>query len=386
MKLSNRLNKVPKYIFSKLDALKNYYQQNGYNVIDLSIGDPDIETPDFIVDFLIEALKYPNYHKYPPYDGIEELKISIANYYKRRYNVILDYNDEVAVLIGSKEGIAHLFLALTDFEDYVIIPDPAYPVYKAVANIAGCNICTMPLTFENNYLPKLSNIFEGVKNKAKLLVVNYPNNPTGAVANKSFFNELIKFGKDNNIVIVNDAAYAEIIDKSQQPLSILQSDGAKDIAIEFGSLSKAFNMTGWRIGYVVGNREVIKRIVQLKTNFDSGQFIPIQRAAALALDFADVYTDFLNDIYKERRDLVVKTLKDKNIDVFDSKGTFYVWFKVPQSYKSEEFCSLLLDKAQVLITPGNAFGDREEGYARISLTCKMSELKEAMDKIKNIEF
>lgn len=386
MKVVNRLNKVPKYIFSKLDAIKNDYIKKGIKVIDLSIGDPDVETPDFIVDFFTEALKYPNYHKYPPYEGIEELRIAIANYYKRRFNVELDYNEEVAVLIGSKEGIAHTFLALTDTDDYVIIPDPAYPVYRAAANIAGCNISTLPLNAANNYLPNLNNIYDEIKRKAKFLIVNYPNNPTGAVANKIFFDELVKFGKENDLIVANDAAYSEILDVGQAPLSILQSEGAKDVAIEFGSLSKTFSMTGWRVGYVVGNKEAIKRIVALKSNFDSGQFIPIQRAAALALDFLDIYTDFINEIYNERRQIVVDALKNKKLNVFDSRGTFYVWFKIPDNYKSEEFCSYVLEKANVIITPGNAFGDRGEGYARISLTSKKSEIIEAMKNISSINF
>ncbi|SHF31520.1 aminotransferase class I/II-fold pyridoxal phosphate-dependent enzyme [Caloramator proteoclasticus] len=386
MKLSNRLNRVPKYIFSRLDELKTSYNAKGIKVIDLSIGDPDIETPEFIVDYLTEALKYPNYHKYPPYDGIEELKMSIANYYKRRFNVDLDYKDEVAVLIGSKEGIAHMFLALTDIDDYVIIPDPAYPVYRASAYIAGCNVYTMPLTYEDKYLPRLENIYEEVKRKAKLLVTNYPNNPTGAVSNIDFFTKLIKFGKENDILIANDAAYVEILSNAQKPLSILQVAGAKDIAIEFGSLSKLFSMTGWRIGYVVGNKEAISKIVSVKSNFDSGQFIPIQRTAAFALDFSDVYVDFINDIYRERRKIVVDTLRSKNLTVFDSEGTFYVWFKIPDNYKSEEFCTMLLEKAHVLITPGNAFGDRGEGFVRISLTCNSLDLREAMDNIKAIDF
>ncbi|GFR35054.1 aminotransferase class I/II-fold pyridoxal phosphate-dependent enzyme [Thermobrachium celere] len=386
MKLSNRLNKVPKYIFSRLDELKAKYKEKGIKVIDLSIGDPDIETPEFVVDFLIESLKNQNYHKYPPYDGIEELKISIANYYKRRFNVDLNYKDEVAVLIGSKEGIAHMFLALTDINDYVIIPDPAYPVYRATANIAGCNVYTMPLIAKENYLPNLDNIYDEVKRKAKLLIVNYPNNPTGAVADVEFFKKLIDFGKQNDILIVNDAAYAEILETGRKPASILQVEGAKDISIEFGSLSKIFSMTGWRVGFVVGNREAISKIVSVKSNFDSGQFIPIQKAAAYALDFTDIYVDFINDIYNERRKIVVDVLRSKNLEVYDSKGTFYVWFKVPPNYNSEEFCSLILERAHVLITPGNAFGDRGEGYARISLTSSTKEIKQAMDKINNINF
>ena len=385
MKIVNRTAKLPPYVFSKIDEVKKKLIAEGIDIIDIGIGDPDIPTPDFIVNEAIESIKNSVYHKYPPYDGLDELKNAVAKYYKRKYGVDLDNNNEIAVLIGSKEGIAHLFLALADNNDYVLIPDPGYPVYNAAAVIAGCCVYKMYLKAEDQYLPRLDNIFPEVAKKAKILIVNYPNNPTGAAATDEFYKNLIRFGKENDIVIANDGAYMYICREGTNPKSILQTPGAKDVCVEFGTLSKAYNMTGWRIGYVVGNPQVIKKLMIIKTNFDSGQFGALQMAGAKAINEGDKTIEELNKIYESRRNVVIEGLKRIGIDAYNSKGTFYVWFKVPRGYKSEEFSSQVLEKTGVIITPGNTFGILGEGYCRISLTVSLDRMKEAMYRITNMK-
>jgi LL-diaminopimelate aminotransferase len=288
-------------------------------------------------------------------------------------------------LIGSKEGIAHLFLALADNNDYVLIPDPGYPVYNAAAVIAGCSVYKMQLKAEDQYLPRLDNIFPEVAKRAKILIVNYPNNPTGAVASDEFYKGLIGFGKENDIVIVNDGAYMDICRDGTKPKSILQTTGAKDICVEFGTLSKSYNMTGWRIGYIAGNSEVIKKLMVIKTNFDSGQFGALQMAGVKALNEGAKIIKELNEIYELRRGVVIEKLKQLGIEAYNSKGAFYVWFKVPRGYKSEEFSNHVLEKTGVIITPGTTFGASGEGYCRISLTASLNRLEEAMYRIANMK-
>lgn len=386
MKIVNRTAKLPVYVFSRIDEIKKKLTVQGIDIIDIGIGDPDMPTPDFILQEAIESIKNTAYHRYPPYHGLEEFKIAVAEYYKRKYEVKLDYNSEVAALIGSKEGIAHLFLALADPNDYVLIPDPGYPVYSAAAVIAGCSVYKMYLKEEDQYMPRLDNIFPEVAKRAKILMVNYPNNPTGAVASEEFYKNLVGFGRENDIVIVNDGAYMDICREGIKPRSILQTPGAKEVCVEFGTLSKAYNMTGWRIGYIVGNPQVIKKLMVIKTNFDSGQFGAIQKAGIIALKEGDKTIEELNKIYEIRRAKVIEKLKSIGIYAYNSKGAFYIWFKVPKGYKSEEFASLVLEKTGVIITPGNTFGAFGEGYCRISLTVGTDRIEEAMNRIINMRF
>jgi LL-diaminopimelate aminotransferase len=386
LKVVNRTSKIPEYIFSIFDETKKKLFEKGIKVIDLGIGDPDMPTPEFVVEAMHKFTKDSCNHKYPPYSGIDEFKKAVADYYKKSYNVDLDYKTEVVALIGSKEGIAHLFLALADPGDDVLIPDPGYPIYQASAIIAGCNIYKMPLIESNEYLPNIDNIYPEVAKKAKVLIVNYPNNPTGAAADGKFFSKLVDFGKENNVVIVNDGAYMDINRANNSPLSILQTPGAKDIAVEFGSLSKSFNMTGWRLGYVVGNNKALEKILKIKTYFDSGQFAAIQQAGSLALNEGEKFISNINKIYEERRKIAVEKLSSKGLKIYESKGAFYVWFKVPKSYSSTEFVSLVLERTGVLITPGNAFGSYGEGYCRISLTVDTLELAEAMERLADLKY
>lgn len=381
MKVVNKTEKLPMYIFSKFENIKKELMDKGIDVIDFSIGDPDIQTPDFIVDRMIEALRDTNNHYYPPYRGIDEFRKAVAEHYLVNFGVELDYENEVAALIGSKEGIAHLILSITGIGDYLILPDPSYPVYNASALISGCNVYGMNLTEKNDYLPILKNIDTSIIEKAKMLIVNYPNNPTGAVANINFYKDLIAFGKKNNIIIVNDGAYTDICVNGGNPLSLMQTEGAKDVGVEFGTLSKSYNMTGWRLGYIVGNSEIINQLMRIKTNFDSGQFTAIQQAGALALEYGGSTIESMNKLYSERRILIEDSLKGIGLHVYSSKGTFYIWFKNPKGYTSEDVANIFLKEIGVLITPGNAFGNMGEGYCRISLTADNGKISEAAKRI-----
>jgi len=386
LKIANRMSKVPDYIFAELESIENNLISQGEDIINLGIGDPDIPTPEFLVQKMVQYVEEKDNYNYSPYAGIDEFNMAVADYYKKNFDVQLDYKKEVITLIGSKEGIAHLFLSVTDIGDYVIIPNPSYPVYEAAAEISGCSVYKMSLAEKNNYIPKLENIYEDVAKRAKLLIVNYPNNPTGALANDEFYKKLVEFGKKNNIIIVNDSAYINICNNKNQRLSLLQFDKEKGHCIEFGTLSKSYNMSGWRIGYAAGCSEVIERLLLLKGNFDSGQFIPIQKTGAYALTHGDAFIDYINKIYKKRREIIEDALLKKNIHIYNSNGTFYIWFKVPSGYKSYEFSQLMLKKSGIMITPGTAFGDLGEGYCRISLTASDERIKSAAQRIIEMDF
>lgn len=386
MKLVNRTARLPKYVFSHLDDIKEKLKKEGVDVIDLGIGDPDLPTPDFIVNSAIDEIKNSKNHGYPPYSGIIEFKEAVAEYYKRKYSVELDVDSEIAALIGSKEGIAHLFLALTDNNDEIFIPDPGYPVYYAAGVIAGCNINRMYLKAEDQYLPQLNNLYPEIVKKAKMLIVNYPNNPTGAVASYDFYKRLIEFGKENNITVVNDGAYLDIHREDIKPISLMQIPDARATSVEFGTLSKSYNMAGWRLGYVVGAAKIISKLMEVKTNFDSGQFSAIQRAGAVALKNGDLEITEINKVYSKRRTIATDGLKKLGIEYYNSLGTFYIWFRVPKPFKSEEFAARLLEKAGVIVTPGCTFGTLGEGYCRISLTVSEEKLIEAINRIINIDF
>jgi LL-diaminopimelate aminotransferase len=382
MRACDRINSIPPYMFAKLDRIKREMQSKGYEVIDLSVGDPDLPVPDFIIESLKEGLKVEKFHKYPPYEGIFEFRKAVADYYKRRYNVDLDPEREVAALIGSKEGIVHLTLSLIDYGDTAIVPDPGYPIYKASVHLAGGKPYTMQLKRENSFLPDIKEINDRIVRTAKLMYINYPNNPTGSVCDIEVLRNLVEFAEENDIVVCNDAAYNEIIFKNEKPLSIINADTGKKVSIEFGTLSKSYNMTGWRIGYAVGNSDIIKRLMIVKSNTDSGQFAAIQYAASSALNYGDEYIDYCKGIYRERRDKALLLLKRAGIDAVTPEGTFYVWFKVPGAVSSSQFASNLIEKKGVLITPGNAFGIFGEGYCRIALTVDNDMLEKAVEKIK----
>jgi LL-diaminopimelate aminotransferase len=382
---SERIKNLPPYLFAQIDKKKREKLSQGIDIIDLGVGDPDIPTPEPIVKAMQKAVEKPEHHRYPSYEGMLSFRSAVADFYKRRFGVSLDPHKEILALIGSKEGIAHFPLAFINPGDVVLCPDPAYPVYKIGTIFAGGVPYTLPLKEEHHFLPDFKSVPGEVLRKAKLIWVNYPNNPTSAVATESFYRELIQWAKEHNIIVASDLAYSEIYFGEEKPISILQIEGAKDIAIEFHSLSKTYNMTGWRIGMAVGNEELISGLGKVKTNVDSGQFQAIQEAAITALNLPESEVQKIRDIYKQRREVMVKALESVGLEVYNSSATFYLWVKVPKGFTSAEFVSLLLDQCGIVCTPGNGFGDYGEGYFRISLTLPTERLLQAVERISKLK-
>jgi len=383
--LSDRLKKLPPYLFAEIDAMKREKLKEGVKVIDFGVGDPDLPTPKHIVEAMKSAVEKEENQKYPSYEGMLEFREAVAEFYKRRKGVELDAEKEVIALIGSKEGIAHLPLAFVNDGDYVLVPDPGYPVYYASALLADGVPYSVPLRKENGFLPNFEEIPPDIAKKAKILFLNYPNNPTTAVAEKEFIKEAVDFCKDNNIILAHDAAYSEIAFDGYRPKSFLEVRDAFEVAIEFNSLSKTYNMTGWRIGFAVGNAEILKGLLKVKTNVDSGVFQAVQEAAIVALKGTDDCIDEINKIYQERRDVLVKGLNEIGLNVEKPKATFYVWCEVPEGYTSIEFTKKLLNEAGILVTPGIGFGDHGEGFVRFALTRDVKLIEEAIERLKNID-
>lgn len=380
---SERLKKLPPYLFVELDRKKAEAVAKGVDVIDLGIGDPDLPTPDFIVDAMAKAIKNPAYHRYPSSQGMARFRESAAGFCKKRFGVELDPSSEVCCIIGSKEAIAHFPLAyLNDPEDIVLVPTPGYPVYHIGTLFAGGTTWYMPLTQENDFLPDLDAIPPDVARRAKIIWLNYPNNPTAACAPEGFFTKLIEFAKEYEIIVCHDAAYSEMTYDGYKAPSFLEFPGAKEIGVEFHSLSKTYNMTGWRIGFVVGNSEIISAMKQVKSNVDSGQFEAIQEAAIAALDSDQSCVQDMQTIYQERRDTLVSGLRSIGLEAPIPKATFYVWAKVPEGYTSADFCSMALEKAGLVCTPGNGFGEPGEGYFRMALTVPTERLQEVVERLK----
>lgn len=382
MQLSKRIEDLSEYHFQKLDMIKKELAACNKKIFDLSIGDPDLPVQKNILKALVQSFQIEDYNKYPPYAGIDELKKQVVKYYDEIYNVKLNL-DEVLVLIGSKEGIHNIVPVICDIGDYAIVPKPSYPVYETSCHLWGVNTISIELKEEKNYLIDLSKLSKIAVEKSKLLVLNYPNNPTGAVANEEFYRHIISFCEDNNILVYNDGAYNEIISPKDKPLSIMQFDDKKS-SIEFGTLSKTYNMTGFRIGYVVGNSRVIKALLKAKSNVDSGQFISIQYAAVEALKLDRTYVDNIRNIYLQRKIAAQRILKEKNIKYFLSGGTFYIWCEAPKGYNGEEFCEKLLYDYSIAATPGTAFKDTANKHFRISLTKEKDIIIEALGKIEKI--
>ncbi len=378
-----RMQAIPPYLFARIDEKIAMAKAKGVDVISLGIGDPDLPTPDNIIDRLVTAAHNSDNHRYPSYVGMLEFREAVAEWYKRRANIILDAKNEVVTLIGSKEGIAHISLCYVNPGDYTLIPDPGYPVYGIGTLIAGGIPYTMPLKEENGFLPDFDVIPEDIAKKAKLMFLNYPNNPTGAVADESFFLKAIAFAKKYDIIICHDGPYSEIAFKDYRPLSFLEVAGAKDVGIEFHSMSKTYNMTGWRIGWAAGNAKVIGDLGRLKSNIDSGVFQAIQEASIEGLLGNQDILQEINNIYQERQDIVIEGLTDLGWSLERPKAAIYVWPKVPKGYTSASFCELVLDKAGVVLTPGNGYGEYGEGYFRISLTISTERLREALQRMKD---
>jgi LL-diaminopimelate aminotransferase len=380
-----RLSRIPPYLFAEIDRKVQEKKRAGVDVISLGIGDPDLPTPPRIVHVLQEAAADPTNHRYASYFGLAELRQAIADWYGDRSGVTLDPATEILPTLGSKDGIAHVPLALVDPGDVVLVPDPGYTVYVTGALMAGAEPYIMPLTVENNWLPDLDAIPEEVAQGARLMWLNYPNNPTAAVADRDFLERAVAFCRQHDIILCHDAPYSEIAFDGYRPLTLFEIPGAKEIGLEFHSLSKTFNMTGWRIGWVCGRADLVGLIGQLKTNIDSGIFQAVQWAAIEALNGGDQETRAACDVYSKRHRLVADTLNDIGWNVKAPRATFYVWAPVPKGYDSIGFAAHVLDEVGVNITPGVGFGAHGEGYFRLSITAPDARLEEAMARMRKLK-
>jgi len=383
---ADRLKALPPYLFAELDRMKAEVAAKGIDIISLGVGDPDLPTLPNIIDRLKKAVDNPVHHQYPSYEGMPSFRKAVAQWYGDRFNVDLDPAGEVVSLIGSKEGIAHAPLAFVNPGDVVLCPDPGYPVYSIGTMFAGGEAYLMPLLEENLYLPDLSAIPTDILDRAKLMFLNYPNNPTSAGATREFFEEVVAFAREHNILVCHDAAYTEVFYDGESPMSFLEIPGADEVGIEFHSLSKTYNMTGWRIGWVCGNQDAIGAIGKIKTNIDSGIFQAIQEAGIEAIQGDQGPVDELRKVYQARRDLACDYLSKKNFSFMVPKATFYVWVRTPEGISSAQFVGRVLQETGVVLTPGNGFGKYGEGYFRISLTVNEDRLTEALDRIATVSW
>ena len=383
MKLAQRIENLPPYLFVEISKKIAEKRAQGEDVISLAIGDPDMPTPAHIVERLCQASWDPQNHRYPESEGLPEFRRAIAGWYEKRFSVSLEPDKEVLPLIGAKEGIGHIALCFIDPGDIALVPDPAYPVYSISTMFAGGSSYPMPLTHENGFLPDLSGIPQEIAEKARIMWINYPNNPTSAVADIEFFEQVAAFAKKHDIAVCHDGPYTEVAFDGYRPPSFLQADGARDIGVEFHSLSKSYNMTGWRVGMVVGNPTIIDALRRVKSNLDSGIPQAIQYAAIEALTGSQDCIDKQNIIYQERRDRLVQALEQIGIEAEPPRASLYIWAKVPDSYTSIEFATLLLDEIGVVVTPGVGYGKNGEGYIRLSLTVPDERLDEAIGRLKS---
>lgn len=383
VQLADRVKNLPPYLFASIDKMKQEAIAKGIDLIDLSIGDPDIPTPVNIVEAMKKAVEKPAYHRYPSYEGMLSFRAAVAGWYRQRFKVKLDPGTEVISLIGSKEGIGHIPMAFINPGDLVLVPSPGYPVYPVGTSFAGGEPYLMPLREENNFLPDLGVIPDDICRRAKLMFLNYPNNPTAAVAQEDFFEAAITFAEKHNIIICHDAAYSEIYYDGKKPISFLEVEGAREVGVEFHSLSKSYNMTGWRIGFAVGNREVISGLGKIKTNLDSGVFQAIQEAGVAALETEESMLSWIRNTYQERRDIFFQGLTKAGFQLKKPEATFYFWAGVPSGFNSTTFVAHLLEKTGVLCTPGVGFGAPGEGYIRFTITQAVERIEEALERIKN---
>jgi len=377
-----RMSNLPPYLFARIDEMKAQQQKKGTDIIDLGVGDPDLPTPDHIVASLCEAAQNPENHHYPSYAGMPEYRSAVADWYQQRFGVSLDPQKEVIALMGSKDGIAHIAEAFVNPGDYVLAPSPGYPVYRTGTLFAEGRVHEMPLTEKNNFVPVLQEIPEKVAKAAKLMFINYPNNPTAAVAPDGFYREVVDFASDHGIVVVSDNAYSEIAYDGYRAPSFLEIRGAMEVGIEMHSLSKTYNMTGWRIGMAVGNEAILAGLGRVKTNVDSGVFNAIQRAAITALSGPQDCVKNACAIYQERRDVLVAGLRSLGFEVAAPQATFYVWMPVEDCMA---FAAKLLSETGIVVTPGVGFGPSGEGYVRFALTRPVARINEAVERMRGLD-
>lgn len=380
MRTAKRIESLPPYLFASLDRKMKEAQSRGIDVISLAVGDPDRPTPEHIVEAAAKAVRDSSTHRYPSYYGMEEFRAAIAAYYHRRFGVTLDPGTQVIPLIGSKEGIAHLPIAFVDPGDLVLVADPGYPVYETSVLLAGGEVVPVPLTAENGFLPDLSGL-AAASRAAKALWLNYPNNPTAAVCGLEQLREAVSFCAERDMLLAHDAAYVEMTYEGYVAPSALQPRGALEVAIEFGSLSKTYNMTGWRVGWAAGSAEAIEALSRVKTNIDSGIFNALQKAAIAALEGPQDAVAEQIEIYRQRRDLVIEALNTAGWTLDAPKGSIYIWAPVPDQDTSASFAEFLLEKAGIVVAPGAGYGKRGEGYVRISLTVPDDQIEKAMERL-----
>ncbi|MBE0416282.1 MAG: LL-diaminopimelate aminotransferase [Coriobacteriia bacterium] len=380
MRTAQRIAELPPYLFAEIDRKKEAKQAQGIDVISLGIGDPDTPTPDRIVDAMAGAIRNPANHQYPSYYGAKRYRDACAEWMGRRFGVKVDPDDEILALIGSKEGIAHIFLAFVDPGDYTLVPGCGYPVYHTGGILAGGLTHWMPMTEKNGFLADFESTPADVLARAKMMFLSYPNNPTSATATPEYFDRAIEFAREHDLLIIHDNAYSEIGFDGYTPPSFLERPGAKDVAIELFSCSKAYNMTGWRVAFAAGNATAIKALGTVKSNIDSGVFTAVQDAAIEAM-LGPQEVDELSAFYQRRRDLVITALDKIGLKALTPKGTIYVWARVPDGYTSAGFAEKVLEEANVIVAPGNAYGPSGEGFVRISLATPDDRLEEAIARI-----
>ena len=381
MQLAKRIENLPPYLFVEISRKIAEKRARGEDVVSFAIGDPDIPTPEHIVEQLCRAARDAVNHRYPETDGLPRLRQAISTWYQRRFGLSFDPDKEVLPLIGSKDGIGHIALCFIDPGDRALVPDPGYPVYAIGTMFAGGEPYFLPLTEDNDFLPDLDSVPVEIAQKAKLLWINYPNNPTAAVADLDFFEKVVVFAKKYELAVCHDAPYTEVAFDGYRPPSFLQARGAKEVGVEFHSLSKSYNMTGWRIGMVVGNDGIVNALMRVKSNLDSGIPQAIQHAGIEALLGEQDCIDHHNAVYQRRRDLVVSALTKVGLKVKTPRASLYVWAKIPDGYTSLDFCSKLLDEASVVVTPGSGYGKYGEGYVRLSLTTPDDRIDEGLSRI-----
>jgi len=381
MELAKRLNRLPPYLFVEINQKIAELRARGEDIISFAIGDPDLPTPSHIIEYMCQAARDPTNHRYPETVGLPELRQAIAEWYERRFGVTLDPDKEVLPLIGSKEGIGHISLCFIEPGDLALVPDPSYPPFSLGTILAGGEPYFMPLKEENDFLPDFTAIPAEVADKAKLMWLNYPNNPTGAVAGLDFFEKAVHFAQQHDLAICHDTPYTEVAFDGYKPPSFLQIPGAKKIGVEFHSLSKTYHMTGWRIGMVVGNADMVDALFKVKSNLDSGIPQAIQYAAVEALRGSQEHIAERNAILQRRRDKLLKVLNEIGLKARIPRATFYIWAKIPQRYTSMDFTKKLLDEAGIAVTPGTGYGKEGEGYIRLSLTISDDRLEQGMGRL-----
>jgi len=383
MKTSERLDRLPPYLFAELSRKIDEKKAAGVDVISLGIGDPDTPTPELVVEALAQAGRDPGTHQYPSNKGRAEFREAVAAFYERRFGVALDVETEIVPALGAKECVFNLNLAFLDPGTSALAADPGYPVYTSGPPLAGAEVDLMPLVGELGFAPDLDAIPAEVRERARLMFLNYPNNPTGAVVPDGLFERAVEFGREHDVLIVHDASYTETTFDGYVAPSFLETPGAKEVGVEVFSLSKGYNMTGWRTAAIVGNAEAVAAYWKLKTNIDSGMFEAVQLAAAEALNSGDDVPRQMSEIYQRRRDLVVGALREIGVDVAAPKGTIYVWAPVPEGHTSASYCELVLEESGVVVSPGGSYGPNGEGFFRISLTIDDDRLTEAMERLRS---